>query len=66
MMSPVIIAVTIERPQYHLITMDDADRHAVLSLAESIAPIDRDAFELVLSAMRCASHEPGDLDHLGG
>jgi CRP-like cAMP-binding protein len=41
--------------------MNDADRHAVLSLAESIAPIDREAFEPVLGAMRCASHEAGDL-----
>jgi len=51
----------IEASQYHLITMDDADRNAVLSLAESIAPIDRDAFESVLSGMRCGSHETGDL-----
>jgi CRP-like cAMP-binding protein len=41
--------------------MNDADRHAVLSLAESIAPIDREAFAPVLSGMRCASHEAGDL-----
>jgi CRP-like cAMP-binding protein len=41
--------------------MDEADRNAVLSIAESIAPLDRDAFEPVLSAMRCASHEPGEL-----
>jgi CRP-like cAMP-binding protein len=41
--------------------MDDADRHAVLSLAELIAPIDRDAFEPVLLAMRCESREAGGL-----
>jgi CRP-like cAMP-binding protein len=41
--------------------MDNADRNAVLSLAESIAPIERNAFMPVLSAMRCASHEPGAL-----
>jgi CRP-like cAMP-binding protein len=41
--------------------MDEADRNAVLGIAGSIAPLDRDAFEPVLSAMRCASHEPGEL-----
>lgn len=41
--------------------MDEADRNAVLCIAGSIAPLDRDAFEPVLSAMRCASHEPGEL-----
>jgi CRP-like cAMP-binding protein len=41
--------------------MEEADRKSVLGIAESIAPLDREAFEPVLSAMRCASHEPGDL-----
>jgi len=50
-----------QHPQYQLITMDDADRDAVLRLAESIAPIDRDAFESVLMAMRCESCEAGGL-----
>ncbi|HUG20934.1 Crp/Fnr family transcriptional regulator [Piscinibacter sp.] len=33
----------------------------MLSLAESIAAIDRDAFEHLLAAMRLGSHEPGSL-----
>src|SRR5687767_15997046 len=41
--------------------MDDADRRVVLSLAETIAPIDRDAFEPVLDAMRCENVEAGGL-----
>jgi CRP-like cAMP-binding protein len=46
--------------------MDDADRLAVLSLAESIAPIDREAFQSVLSSMRCRSYEAGGLIVLAG
>jgi CRP-like cAMP-binding protein len=41
--------------------MDEADRQAVLSVAEAIAPIDRDAFEPVLMAMHCKSCEAGGL-----
>ena len=41
--------------------MDQADRNAVLGIAESIAALDRDAFEAVLSATRCKTHAPGEL-----
>jgi len=41
--------------------MDEADLNAVLGIAGAIAPIDRDAFEPVLSAMRCDSHAAGEL-----
>ncbi len=41
--------------------MDEADRNTVLAIAGSIAALDHDAFESVLGAIRCASHEPGEL-----
>jgi CRP-like cAMP-binding protein len=40
--------------------MDDADRHLVFRIAESIAPLDREAFEPVMRAMRCSNHDAGD------
>jgi CRP-like cAMP-binding protein len=43
------------------LTMDEADRSAVLDIAERIAPLDRAAFERVLGAMRCEDFGPGEL-----
>ena len=40
--------------------MDEADRSAVLGIAERIAPLDRAAFEPVLGAARCAGFGPGE------
>src|SRR6185436_9425904 len=47
--------------QQHLISMDQADRRAVLRIAESFAPLDEAACEPVLQKMRAASHAAGEL-----
>jgi len=47
-------------PQYNLITMDESDRRAVIHIAEALAPLDREAFEPVMAAMRCEEREAGE------